>query len=106
MLRTLAKDVASAKEYRRYQPDAGVPVDEGPQPCECLPPGWRTIARVLRSAVALDVPDATLRFGHVDGELLVDCQSLAEGVSGAIACARMMAVRSNPVTGMMQIPPL
>ena len=46
-----------------------------------------------------------LRFGHADGELLVDCQSLAEGVSGAIACARMMAVRSNPVTGMMQIPP-
>jgi hypothetical protein len=106
MLRTLAEDVGSANEYRRYQPDAGVPVDDGLQPCECLPPGWRTIASVLRSAVALDMPDATLRFGHVDGELLVDCQSLAEGVSGAIACARMMAVRSNPVTGMMQIPPL
>ena len=68
--------------------------------------GGVPIASVLRSAVALDMPDATLRFGHVDGELLVDCQSLAEGVSGAIACARMMAVRSNPVTGMMQIPPL
>jgi hypothetical protein len=45
-------------------------------------------------------------FGYADGELLVDCQSLAEGVSGAIACAHMMAVRSNPATGTMQIPPL
>ena len=49
-----------------------------------------------RSAIVLVLPR----------ELLVDCQSLAEGVSGAIACARMMAVRSNPATGTMQIPPL
>jgi hypothetical protein len=105
MLRTFAEDVGSAKEYRRYQPEGGISADDGPKPCECLPPGWRTIASVLRSAVALDRPDATLRFGHADGELLVDCQSIAEGVSGAIACARLIAVRSNPVTGMMQIPP-
>jgi hypothetical protein len=106
MLRTFAEDVGSAKEYRRYQPEGGISVDDGPQPRECLPPGWRTIASVLRSAVALDMPDATLRFGHADGELLVDCQSIAEGVSGAIACARLIAARSNPVTGMMQIPHL
>jgi hypothetical protein len=106
MLRTFAEDVGGAQGYRRYQPETGVSVDDGPQPPESLPPGWRTIASVLRSAVALDMPDATLRFGHVDGELLVDCQSIAEGVSGAIACARLMAVRSNLATGTMQIPPL
>lgn len=106
MLRTFAEDVGGAQGYRRYQPETGVSVDDDPQPPECLPPGWRTIASVLRSAVALDMPDASLRFGYADGELLVDCQSLAEGVSGAIACARIMAVRSNLATGTMQIPPL
>jgi hypothetical protein len=106
MLRTFAEDVGGAQGYRRYQPETGVSVVDGPQPPECLPPGWRTIASVLRSAVALDMPDASLRFGYADGELMVDCQSLAEGVSGAIACARMMAVRSNLATGTMRIPPL
>jgi hypothetical protein len=106
MLRTFAEDVGSTKEYRRCQPDDRNSADDGPKPRECLPPGWRTIASVLRSAVALDAPEATLSFGHTDGEFLADCQSVAEGVSGAIACARRIAVRSNPVTGMMQIPPL
>ena len=105
-LRTFAEDVGGAQGYRRYQPETGVSVDDGPQPPECLPPGWRTIASVLRSAVALDMPDASLRFGYADGEHLVDCQSLAEGVSGAVAFARIMAVRSNLATGTMQIPPL
>jgi hypothetical protein len=106
MLRTFAEDIGSAQGYHRYQPETSIPVDDCPQQPECLPPGWRTIASVLKSAVALDMPDASLRFAHADGELLVDCQGIAEGVSGAIACARRIAVRSNPVTGMMQIPSL
>lgn len=93
MLRTFAEDVSSVNGYSRYQPEGGISVDDGSRPCECLPPGWHTIA-----GVALGVPEATLRFGHADGELL-------DGVSGAIACARRIAIRSNPATGMMQIPP-
>ncbi len=106
MLRTLAEDVGGTKEYRRCLPEDGNSPDDGPKPRECLPLGWRTIASVLMSAVALGAPEATLRFGHTDGELMVDCQSVAEGVLGAVACARRIAARSNPVTGTMQIPPL
>ncbi|HTW26642.1 MAG TPA: hypothetical protein VME92_05920, partial [Acetobacteraceae bacterium] len=51
------------------------------------------------------VPETTLRFEHADGELLVDCQSIAVGLSGAVACGCRIAVRSNSVISMMQIPP-
>ena len=106
MLRTLAEDVGSTKGYRRHAPEAEVSVDDGPQPREeGLPPGWRTIASALRSAAASRIPTATLCFGHTDGELLVDVQGNVEGLSGAIACARTLAARSDPVTGVMQIPP-
>lgn len=105
MLRTFAEDVGRANGYSPYQPEGGASVDDGSKPCESLPPGWHTIADVLGSAVASGVPEVTLRFRHADGELLVDCQSIADGVSGAIACARRIAARSDPVTGTMQIPP-
>jgi hypothetical protein len=55
--------------------------------------------------VAMHSPDATVHFGFADGELSVEGQGDAEGVSGAIACARALAARSDPVTGVMEIPP-
>jgi hypothetical protein len=72
---------------------------------EDLPIGWRMIASVVANIAMRDNAGVILRFGCVAGELLVDDQSKEERLSGAIACARALAIRTDPMTGGMWIPP-
>jgi len=105
MLRTLAEDVGNREGYRRYANDSCALVGIAPHAREeGLPPGWLAIVSVLRASAGLDGSGSTLRFGHAGGQLLVDSQSRAEGLSGAVACARALAVRSDPLTGVMSTP--
>ena len=104
-IRTLAEDVGHANGYRRPGTEAEERVEDGPKPTEeGLPPGWLTIASVLRSIVAQRMPHAALRFGCGDGELVVDSQNNEAWLSGSIACARALSTRTDPVTGIMRIP--
>jgi hypothetical protein len=51
------------------------------------------------------MPSGTLRLGHANGEFLVAGQIDDPYILGAIACARALAARTDPVTSAMGIPP-
>jgi hypothetical protein len=97
-VRTLAEDVGRAMGYVPVETETDLLVENGPLP------GWRIIAGVLVSTATQHMPSSTLRLGHADGELLVDGQIGDTYILGAIACARALAVRTDPVTSAMEIP--
>jgi hypothetical protein len=98
-VRTLEEDVGRAVGYVPVNTETDLLIKDGPLP------GWRIVASALESTATERNPSGTLRLGHANGEFLVAGQIDDPYILGAIACARALAARTDPVTSAMGIPP-
>jgi hypothetical protein len=98
-VRTLEEDVGRAVGYVPVKTETDLLIKDGPLP------GWRIVASALESTATERNPSGTLRLGHANGEFLVAGQIDDPYILGAIACARALAARTDPVTSAMGIPP-
>jgi len=104
-VRTLAEAVGRTNGYRPHAIEAHELIEDCLEPSQDdLPPGWLTIAHVLRSIVTQESPTGILRFAYADESLSVDSEDSGEWVAGAIECARALAIRTDTVTGAMRVP--